>query len=312
MAPKDSRQLPLITTAPKRSGRQAVQKLTATLAVVVLLSAGAPLAMAQYGNNGYGNNGNLPPLQGRVVTAPAGTFMSATVNTPLSSEFARVGDRFTAVLGGDVAAGGSVVLPSGSQLEGQVVSVERAGRAGKNGYLDVRFTGATLPNGQRVALSAKIQTQDGTGLIRGGTTKGRVGKAALRTGVGAGLGAALGTAMGPLSGGEVGRGAIYGTALGGGMGLASAAWAKGEEAVLPAGQPVNITLDQPLTTNDSGGGYGGGGYNQGGYGGYNQQPQQNYGGQSNSVPYYHGQGQNQGYNPYGGQSQPSYGGQTQY
>ena len=281
----------------------------------------SPIAFAQ--------NGYLPPLQGRVVTAPAGTYMTATVNTPLSSEFARVGDHFNAVLGSDVAAGGSVILPAGSKLDGQVVSVKRAGRSGRNGLLDVRFTGATLPNGQRIPLSAKIQTQDGTGLIKGGTAKGRVGRAALKTGVGAGLGAALGTAMGPLSGGDVGRGAIYGTALGGGLGLASAAWKKGKEAVLPAGQPVNITLNQPLTTNQPANSYGSNNSygdannynsNNGGYG----QQQQSYGtsGTNGSTPYYNGQSQTQGYGqqpssgqsygqPYGSQ-QPTYGSQSQF
>jgi len=194
---------------------------------------------------------NLPPLQGRVVTAPAGTFMAGSVNSPISSEFARVGDRFNLALNSDVAAGGSVILPAGSQLEAQVVSVVKAGRTGRNGELDIRLTAGILPNGQRIPLSGRLQTEDGSGIIRGGTTGGRVGKAAVQTGVGAGLGAALGTAMGPLSGGQVGRGAIYGTAIGGGVGALASAWQKGHEAVVPAGQPLNIVLDQPLTVTPS-------------------------------------------------------------
>lgn len=202
-------------------------------------------------NSGYGNpyqnsGYQQTPLQGRVVTAPAGTNLSASVNTPISSEYARVGDRFNLTLGGDLSSGGGLVLPAGSQLEAQVVSVVQAGHGGRNGQLDIRLTSATLPNGQRVSLSGRLQTEDGTGIIKGGSTAGRVGRAALTTGVGAGLGAALGTAMGPLSGGRVGRGAIYGTAIGGGLGLAGAALQKGKEAVLPSG-PVNVVLDQPLT-----------------------------------------------------------------
>lgn len=234
-----------------------------------------------YGQGSYGAPQNLPPLQGHVVTAPMGTYLTASMSSPLSSEYARVGDRLMATLGSDLAAGGSVIVPAGSQLEGQVVMAERAGRAGKNGAIDVRFTSAILPNGQRVPLSAKIQTQDGSGVIRGGTTKGRIGKAALRTGIGAGLGAALGTAMGPLSGGEVGRGAIYGTAVGGGIGAASAAWQKGTEAVLPAGQPIQVTLDQPLSATPYAGGYGGGYGQQPAYPQQQQQqqsPYTNYGG----------------------------------
>lgn len=186
-------------------------------------------------------------LQGYVATAPVGTVMSAMLASPISSQFVHPGDHFTATLGSDMAAGGGVILPAGTQLDGQVASVQKAGMTGKNGSLDVRFVGATLPNGQHVPLSARIKTDDNSGVIKGGTTLGRVGGTAVRTGVGAGLGAALGTAMGPLSGGHVGRGAIYGTALGGGLGLASELFAKGKDAIIPSDKPVNIVLDQPLT-----------------------------------------------------------------
>jgi len=236
---------------------RSVFTLTATgvLALSLTLSFNAS---AQYGQNyygsPYGNNTmpqqtgtNLAPLQGHVVTAPAGTFLSASVQSPISSEYARPGDRFTALLGSPIAGNGGVVLPAGSQLEGQVITVKSAGRAGRNGELEVRFTAAVSPNGQRVPLSARIQTEDGTGIIKGGTAAGRAGKAALRTAIGAGSGAALGTAMGPLSGGHVGRGAIYGTAIGGGIGLLSAGVKKGEEAVITTGQPLNIVLDTPIT-----------------------------------------------------------------
>lgn len=219
-------------------------------------------------NNSYNNNaqpyGQQAPLQGYVMTAPPGTVMSASLSSPVSSEFARVGDRFTATLASPVASGSSVILPAGSQMEGQVVMVKPAGRAGKSGELEVRFTSAMLPNGQRVPLSARIQTEDGTGIIKGGTTGGRVGRAAVTTGVGAGLGAALGTAMGPLSGGGVGRGAIYGTALGAGMGALGAAFQKGTPAQIESGEPVNIVLDQPLTTSP-GGAMGSSGYAQPNY-----------------------------------------------
>lgn len=187
------------------------------------------------------------PLQGYVATAPAGTVVQTMLQAPISSDYARVGDQVRATLGSPIAAGTSVLLPAGSQMEGQVVMVKAAGRAGSNGELDIRFTSALLPNGQRIPLSARVQTEDGTGIIKGGTTAGRVGRAAVSTGVGAGLGAALGTAMGPLSGGHVGRGAIYGTALGAGVGALGAAWQKGKPAVLNSGQPINIVLDQPLT-----------------------------------------------------------------
>ncbi|MEB3244423.1 MAG: hypothetical protein VKJ06_00345 [Vampirovibrionales bacterium] len=209
-----------------------------------------------YSQSSYTSNYNQAPIQGRVVSAPAGTALSATVAQEINSASARVGDRFMATLANDISSNGSVILPAGSQLEGQVVSVVPAGRAGRNGQLDIRFMSAQLPNGQRVPLMAKIMTDDGTGLIRGGTSGGRIGKAALTTAGGAAAGAILGTALGPLSGGKVGRGAIYGTAVGGGLGAAGSLWNKGEDAVLRGGSPVQVVLEQPLTANPYSGGSG--------------------------------------------------------
>jgi len=220
------------------------------------------------------------PLQGYVATAPAGTVVSATLSSPISSEFARVGDHFTATLGSPIAAGNNIILPAGSQMDGQVMMVKAAGHTGRNGELDIRFTAATLPNGQRIPLSARIQTEDGTGIIKGGTVATRVGHAAVNTGVGAGLGAALGTAMGPLSGGGVGRGAIYGTVLGAGLGALGCAWQKGKPATVTSGQPVNIVLDQPLTATPS---MGGADYSQQAAPGNYYPPTSN--GQSNFQPY---------------------------
>jgi len=228
-----------------------------------------------YGSyGGYGQNSNTgnygnSNLQGYVATAPAGTAVSATIGSPVSSEFAHVGDHFTATLNAPLSANGSILLPAGSQMDGQVVMAKSAGRTGRNGELEVRFNSATLPNGQRIPLMAHIQTDDNSGIIRGGTNKGRLGRAAMGTGLGAGLGAALGTAMGPLSGGGVGRGAIFGTALGAGAGALGSAWQKGKPAVIDNSQPLNIVLDQPLTASPSSGGNN---YN----GGYNNNYNSNY------------------------------------
>ncbi len=285
---------------------------------VALLGFGTASAQQNYYGNSYGNNngynagygqqpaqqpygqsnyaqpqGQLAPLQGRVVTAPAGTFLSASVQSSLSSEFARPGDRFNATLGAPVSGNGGMVLPAGSQLEGQVVSAQDAGRAGRNGQLEIRFTAAVTPSGQRVPMSARIQTEDGTGIIKGGTAKGRAGKAAVKTAVGAGSGAALGTAMGALSGGSVGRGAIYGSAIGGGLGLLTAGVKKGQEAVISSGEPLSIVLDTPITVSASAApattGYGQPAYGQ--QSNYGQQPQYGGGYDANNT--------NQNANPYG-------------
>ena len=59
----------------------------------------------------------------------------------------------------------------------------------------------------------------------------------------------MGVIMGPLSDGSVGKGAIYGTAIGGGLGIGKALWDKGKEVEINAGDTVNILLNAPVTVN---------------------------------------------------------------
>lgn len=191
----------------------------------------------------------MQPLQGYVVTVPAGTSVQAQVQSGVNSGTARAGDRVVVSIASPVMSGGAVAIPAGSQVEGQVISVTSAGRAGRNGQLDIRFSQAMLPNGQRIPISARIQTEDGSGILKGGTARGRAGSAAVRTGGGAALGAALGTAMGPLSGGSVGRGAVFGTALGAGLGALAAGVNKGDEVTLNSGESLSLVLDAPVSAN---------------------------------------------------------------
>ncbi|MFH0702972.1 MAG: hypothetical protein V2B14_05485 [bacterium] len=197
----------------------------------------------------YGQNNNMPPLQGRVVTVPSGISLPATSTTSISSEFLTVGDTVTAALNSGFYYGGGTVLPAGSIVEGNIVLAEKAGLAGKHGKLKIRFTNVITPAGQRIPISGKLATEDGTGLLVGGTTTEQITQAVKKSAIGAGLGAIMGTFMGPLSGGKVGKGAIYGSAVGGGLGLGKSIIDKGIDAIIPANSKVEIILEQPFTVN---------------------------------------------------------------
>ena len=243
------------------------------------------------------------PLQGRVVTAPQGTMVSVTSTTTISSETAAIGQPVSVTLSSPIAGGGSILIPAGSQIQGQVANVNKAHRAfGDFGELDIRFTSATLPNGQTIPLSAHIQTADGRGVIRGGSTKGRVGKAALKTGLGAGAGALAGLVAASMSGGAKGRATALMVPVGAGAGLLASGLDKGEEAVLNAGEPINIVLDQPLSTSpfaDSGS------YSQMNNGGYNNGYNQNYNSGYGQTPAYNNYSQPNPYPTYQQNTQPT-------
>ena len=141
----------------------------------------------------------------------------------------------------------TLVAPIGSSVNGTVIQVKKAGRAGINGQLMVKFTNIVTPYGQMIPISGKIQTDDGTGLIKGGTKMDSATDYAKDIAVGTAAGAVAGVIFGPLSGGKVGKGAAYGTAVGATAGLAKSLWDRGTPAVVPAGTEVNIVIDQQIT-----------------------------------------------------------------
>ena len=51
-----------------------------------------------------------------------------------------------------------------------------------------------------------------------------------------------------LAGGSVGKGAIYGTAIGAGLGLAKGVADKGESVEIPSNATIQVYFDQPITS----------------------------------------------------------------
>ena len=197
-------------------------------------------------NNTTNANGTL--LQGRIFTVPANTEFVGTISTPLSSKVASVGNMVRLTLDQPLmSTDNAVVIPNGSQIVGEVTQVQSAARLGKNATLSIQFKEIIKPTGERLPIEARVATE--TGMLEGGSTKGRIGSALTKTAIGAGLGAALGTAMGPLSGGKVGKGAIYGTAVGAGAGAVAAAASQGQDVELLQGEQLKIKLSQPIQVN---------------------------------------------------------------
>ena len=186
------------------------------------------------------------PLKGRVVVAPAGSRFDAALVTTLSSGINRVGDVVTATVSSPLVVGDAVIIPSGSQVIGQVVNAipARRFRAGAGGILEIRFTSIQTPDGQRYPLSASVDTTQFK--LQAETGGSRLAKGAGKAVVGAGLGAALGTAIGAIAGGMPGRGAWSGAAIGGGTGALTALASKGAELVLRSGEQIPVLLDQSL------------------------------------------------------------------
>jgi len=219
-----------------------------------------PMGQQQYyqqqPNNGSfyapANPTSVPTLQGYISTIPVGTKMSTSVSSYLSSANSQVGDQVSVTLGTDLVMGGQVVLPAGTQVQGQVVSVQPGKRLSRFGQIQMRFSRAQTPDGRIYPLSAKVITPDGTGIIKAGTGKDR----AISGGKNVIGGAAVGAGIGLITGLIAGRGraddlALRGALWGGGAGLAKSAWDRGEDVEIAPGTNLELMLDQTLSINQN-------------------------------------------------------------
>lgn len=204
----------------------------------------APISFAQ-GVPSY----TRPQLQGKVTLVPMGTVLPAVTTCDISSENLIVGDNVALTLDCPFYYKGSLIAPANSVVKGLVVEAQKAGHAERNGKVRIKFNEIITPEGNRLPISAKLITPDGTGVLMGGTTKDRTKSIAKDVALGAAGGALTGVIFGPMSGGKAGKGAALGTAVGAGLGLGKTIIDKGVEAFLPQGSQVNIMFDQPATVN---------------------------------------------------------------
>ncbi len=225
--------------------------LIAGLLTTSLLSLSVSSVFAQNYNYTTPSVGGYtkPQLQGRVTMIPMGTTFSGVTTSDLSSNGLVVGDNVTLTLGAPFYYKGCLIAPVNSNIIGLVTEAKAAGRAEMTGRLKIKFTEIITPNGNRMPISAKIITNDGTGVLKGGTAKDKAKDIGKDVVIGAAGGALAGTIFGPISGGKVGKGAALGTAVGAGLGLGKALIDKGSDVVIPAGSQINLMIDQPSTVN---------------------------------------------------------------
>jgi hypothetical protein len=95
-------------------------------------------------------------------TIPEGTPLKLTVTTSLNSELAKEGDEIRAAVTTDVRdkEGKKIVLPGKWQVVGHVTRVEGQKRAGRDGFIDIKFDKLVSPDGKwEVPLDASASTK---------------------------------------------------------------------------------------------------------------------------------------------------------
>ncbi len=166
------------------------------------------------------------------VTIPAGTSVSMTLETSLTTKTASVGDRFTARIASPVVVGGNTIVPVGAIVSGHVALTEQPGKASGRGKLQlaydtVRFGGRTY---ELDSVSRIYESESGRG------------KDAALIGGGAVAGGVVGAIIGGSSG-DAGKGAAAGAVAG----TAASLLTRGPQLQLPAGTVLAVSLDRAVT-----------------------------------------------------------------
>jgi hypothetical protein len=133
---------------------------------------------------------------------PAGTSVQVRIIDKLSSETANVGDSFQGTLAAPVVVNGKTLFSKGTDVTGEVLSVERSGRLSTPGEL--HLTLRTIRSGGRTynlavepfMIKGKSHTKSNVTKIGGGAGLGALIGAIAGGGKGAAIGAGVGAAAG--------------------------------------------------------------------------------------------------------------------
>jgi hypothetical protein len=160
-------------------------------------------------------------------TLPAGTELDVRLSSRLSSETARVEDRFEATTIVDLRQSGRVVIPAGSVVRGVVTDVDKAGRLDRKGRLSLTF--------DQIRINGRVYPIRGT--VTQALEAGGYKEDAEKIGAGAAVGAIIGGILGGV------KGAITGILIGGGGVVAAT---EGQDVELPSGTVLRMRLDDSL------------------------------------------------------------------
>lgn len=164
-------------------------------------------------------------------TVPVGTEFDVRLQTSLSSETAKLEERFEATTVLDYASGRTVIVPAGSTVRGFVSSVRAAGKLDRRAALTLSFDEIRIDNRSYRLRASVTRAFDG-----------KLGDDTARIGAGAAVGAIIGGIIGG------GKGALLGVLVGGGGTMAAS---DGTDVSLPAGTILRVRLDQTLEIADA-------------------------------------------------------------
>ncbi len=167
-----------------------------------------------------------PPPPPQPIVVPAGTKISVSLTTPVSSKTNRRGDRIEGTVVSDVMIDGKVAIPTGAAVSGTVTDrVSGSKEIGATPLIGVSFDTLAPDADRAVAISSSF--------VQTGKSEG--GKDTAKIAGGGAAGAVIGHQI------DKDKGAVIGGILGAVAGGA-AAKNTGNEVEIPAGTVISLTL----------------------------------------------------------------------
>jgi len=164
----------------------------------------------------------------RTGTIPAGSHLVGALQSSISTETSKVGERVKLVTTTPIKLAEKDSLPAGAAILGEVTRSEGGGRIAGAPELTLRFTRL-----ETAARSYNLSAEPFR--VRG---KNDAAESAAEIGGGA----VVGGVVGAIAGHTV-EGVVIGAVLGTGVAVAT----KGHQIVLPAGQKLRVTVLQPIS-----------------------------------------------------------------
>jgi hypothetical protein len=159
------------------------------------------------------------------------------MNEEVSTRSHPAGSTFTATLTEPIlASNGTVLIPAGASVRGQVLDSRESGRAGESASLTLEFMSISHA-GQTYSIAGSATNAP----VRRVTRDSRAEQAAK-----VGGGAAVGAVLGRVIGGST-KSTVAGAVVGAAAGTAVAIGTADVDMVVDAGSRVVVSLDQTLT-----------------------------------------------------------------
>jgi hypothetical protein len=185
----------------------------------------------------------------QAVEIPQGTHVLLRMVNSVNTRTAKPGDYVYLRTATPVSAGGRIVVPAQSYVQGVVAQTKRSGRVSGRAALAVRLDTLTLPNGKVFTFSPRLGSVDSNGteqavqntentIQQGSDLERDAARIAILAGSGAAIGGVADNAW---------KGAGIGAGIGSAVGLATVLASRGREVELRQGTTLDVVLDRAVT-----------------------------------------------------------------